>query len=115
MGSIFNIRWIHNGIVATGPYCTTQGIVQQFGEVGVGLSILVRLILLMSLGPRPTTDTHLFQLLAVHTFVSALWRVGLKARRFSVVMIFLVFCYVTLWVSIGPRIHKHYEIPTPVR
>jgi len=92
MGGILNVRWAHNGIVATGPYCTAQGIIQQFGEVGVGLSIL---------------------LLAVHTFVSALWRVGLKARRFAVCMVFLIFCFVTLWVSVGASIHKHYEVPTP--
>src|SRR5579863_9326693 len=59
MGSIVNVRWIHNGIVATGPYCTAQGIIQQFGVDGVGMSFLVCLILLMSLDLRATTDTHL--------------------------------------------------------
>jgi hypothetical protein len=42
MGNVLNVRWAHIGIVATGPYCTAQGVIQQFGEVGVGLSILVR-------------------------------------------------------------------------
>jgi hypothetical protein len=30
-------------------------------------------------------------------------------------MVFLVFCFVTLWTSIGPSIHKQYEVPVPVR
>ena len=41
MGSILSIRWIHNGIVEAGSYCTAQGIVEQTGEVGVALVTLV--------------------------------------------------------------------------
>lgn len=41
MGGILDVRWAHNGIVTTGPYCTTQGIIQQIGELGVGLITLV--------------------------------------------------------------------------
>src|SRR5579863_1164872 len=53
MGMVLSVRWIHNEIVATGPYCTAQGIIQQFGELGVAVSILVRrLFLLMSWGPQ---------------------------------------------------------------
>jgi hypothetical protein len=56
-----------------------------------------------------------YQLLSIHTFVSALWQVGSRARGFAVFMVFLVFCFVTLWTSIGPSIHKQYEVPVPVR
>jgi hypothetical protein len=38
---ILNIRWIHNGIVEAGSYCTIQGIIAQTGELGVGLITLV--------------------------------------------------------------------------
>jgi hypothetical protein len=38
---MLNTWWAHNGIVTTGPYCTTQGIIQQIGEVGVALITLV--------------------------------------------------------------------------
>jgi hypothetical protein len=41
---MLNIRWAHNGIVTTGPYCTAQGIVEQIGELGVALIILVCLL-----------------------------------------------------------------------
>jgi len=92
MGGILNVRWVGNGIVATGSYCTAQGVIQQFGELGVALIVLI---------------------LAVHTFVSALWKVGLKSRRFAVCAVFFAFCYSTLWVSIGASTRKAYEIPTP--
>jgi len=51
-GGILNIRWAHNGIVTTGPYCTAQGLVEQIGDLGVALITL---------------------LLAAHTFVAAVW------------------------------------------
>jgi len=92
MGGILDVRWAHNGIVTTGPYCTTQGIIQQIGELGVGLITLI---------------------LTVHTFVVALWRVGIRARNFAFGAVTLASLYIALWVSIGNGIHKHYETPTP--
>jgi len=56
MGGILNVRWVGDGIVATGPYCTAQGVIQQFGELGVAMIVLVRPLLFMSLGPRATSD-----------------------------------------------------------
>jgi hypothetical protein len=44
LGSAFDLRWAHDGIVTTGHFCTTQGIVQQIGELGVALITLVRLL-----------------------------------------------------------------------
>jgi len=92
MGGVLDIRWAHDGIVTTGPYCTAQGIVQQIGELGVPLITLM---------------------LAIHTFVGAMWRVGLQARGFAFGMVVLAWVYVTLWVSIGASIHQRYETPTP--
>ena len=54
------------------------------------------------------------QLLAVHTFVTALWKVGLEARGFALFLVFLACLFVVLWVSIGTAHHKNYEMPTPV-
>jgi len=56
-----------------------------------------------------------YQILAVHTFVAALWRVGLEARGFALFLVILVTIFGALWVGIGAGIHKHYETPTPVR
>jgi hypothetical protein len=92
MGGVFNIRWAHNGIVTTGHYCTAQGIVQQIGELGVALITL---------------------LLAVHTFVAALWKVGLEARGFALGLVCLACVFIALWVGIGAGHFKNYEAPTP--
>jgi hypothetical protein len=92
MGGILDIRWAHNGIVTIGPYCTAQGVIQQIGELGVALITLI---------------------LTAHTFVVALWKVGIGARHFAFGIVALATLYVALWVSIGNGIHKHYETPTP--
>jgi len=92
MGGVFDLRWAHNGIVTTGHYCTTQGIVQQIGELGVALITL---------------------LLAIHTFVAALWQVGLEARGVAWGLVGSACVFVTLWVSVGASIHKNYEMPSP--
>jgi hypothetical protein len=47
--------------------------------------------------------------------VSALWRVGLKARGLAVGLVGLVCTYCALAASIGAGIHKDYGTPTPVR
>ncbi|KAF8267854.1 hypothetical protein EI94DRAFT_1579640 [Lactarius quietus] len=92
MGGILDVRWAHNGIVTTGSYCTAQGIIQQIGELGVALLTLI---------------------LTTHTFVVALWKVGIEARNFAIGVVTLASLFITLWVGIGNGIHKHYETPTP--
>ncbi|KAN0105262.1 hypothetical protein V8E52_011201 [Russula decolorans] len=92
IGGILSIRWAHNGIVTTGPYCTVQGLVQQTGELGVGLITL---------------------LLAIHTFVAAVLQVGLKARGVALSLVCLACVFIMLWVAIGAGIHKNYVTPTP--
>ncbi|KAH9040682.1 hypothetical protein EDB85DRAFT_2083550 [Lactarius pseudohatsudake] len=92
LGGILDVRWAHNGIVTVGPYCTAQGIVQQSGELGVALITLI---------------------LTVHTFVVALWKVGIGARRFAFGIVALASLFVALWVGIGNGIHKDLEAPTP--
>ena len=41
VAGILNLRWAHNGMVTSGPYCTAQGIIQQMGSLGLGLINLV--------------------------------------------------------------------------
>jgi len=91
MGGVVDVRWAHDGIVTTGHYCTAQGIIQQIGEVGVALITLF---------------------LAVHTFVGALWRVGLRARGVAFGMVVLACAFIVPWVVVAARI-KNYESPTP--
>ncbi len=74
MGGALDIRWAHDGIVTTGPYCTVQGIVQQTGELGVPLITLVRFFSLylqavqaqlIHFLPRCSPSTHLWGLCGV--------------------------------------------------
>jgi hypothetical protein len=113
MGGILDVRWAHNGIVTTGSYCTAQGIVQQIGELGVALITLVRLFFPSLPSDPHETDIHLDQTLAVHTFVAALWRVGLQARGFALILVGIACIFIALWVSIGTTHHRNYETPTP--
>ena len=113
IGGILDIRWIHQGIVTTGSYCTAQGIIQQTGELGVALITLVCTFPYCVGFSECRCTTN--QILTVHTFVVALWRVGIRARHFAFGIVALATLYVVLWVSIGNGIHKHYETPTPVR
>ncbi|KAH9083445.1 hypothetical protein EDB83DRAFT_15305 [Lactarius deliciosus] len=92
LGGILDVRWAHDGIVTAGPYCTAQGIIQQSGELGVALFTLI---------------------ITVHTFVVALWKVGIEARHFAFVIVALASLFVALWVGIGNGIHKNFESPTP--
>ena len=111
-GGILDVRWAHNGIVTTGPYCTTQGVLQQVGELGVALITLV--VSSPSEFGSETDYRTFYQILAVHTFVSALWGVGLHALRFAIIMVGLVCVFIALWVGIGVGIHNNYEVPSPV-
>ena len=47
--------------------------------------------------------------------MSALWRVGLKARGLSVGLVGLVCTYGALAAGIGAGIYEDYGAPTPVR
>ncbi|KAH8979953.1 hypothetical protein EDB92DRAFT_1954414 [Lactarius akahatsu] len=92
VGGILNVRWAHDGIVTTGPYCTAQGIIKQMGELGVALLSLA---------------------LTVHTFTIALWSVGAEARSFAFGFVAFTCLFSVLWVSISNGIHKDFETPTP--
>ncbi|KAH9015979.1 hypothetical protein EDB84DRAFT_756844 [Lactarius hengduanensis] len=92
VGGILNVRWAHDGIVATGSYCTAQGIIKQMGELGVALLSLA---------------------LTVHTFTIALWSVGAEARSFAFGFVAFTCLFAVLWVSISNGIHKDFETPTP--
>ncbi|KAH9055184.1 hypothetical protein EDB87DRAFT_1344417 [Lactarius vividus] len=92
VGGILNVRWAHNGIVTTGPYCTAQGIIKQMGALGVALLTLI---------------------LTIHTFTTALWRVGAEARSFAFWIVAFTCLFVGLWVGVSNGIHKDFETPTP--
>ncbi|KAH8992971.1 hypothetical protein EDB92DRAFT_519363 [Lactarius akahatsu] len=92
VGGILNVRWAHDGVVTTGPYCTAQGIIKQIGKLGVPLLTLI---------------------LAIHTFTIALWNVGAEARYFAFSIVAFTCLFVALWAGISNGVHKDFEMPTP--
>ena len=84
----------------------------QVGEVGVAL---ITLVVSSPCEFISETDCNTsFQILAVHTFVAALWRVGLYAVGFACVMVGLACAFVALSIGFVVGIRKDYEVPTPV-
>jgi len=96
MGGILNIRWAHTGIVSAGPYCTAQGIIEQFGELGVAVITLILAIYTFMVTTSPWT-----------------WRPRLESRGPALGLVVLTFIFSALWVGIGAGIHHQYETPTP--
>ncbi|KAI9442154.1 hypothetical protein H4582DRAFT_2072711 [Lactarius indigo] len=92
LGGILDVRWAHDGIVMGGHYCTAQGIIQQIGQLGVALITFI---------------------ITVHTFVVALWNVGIRARHFAFGVVALTSLFIALWVGIGNGLHKDFVTPTP--
>ena len=43
MGTVLDVKWVNEGVVYTGMYCTAQGTIQQLGETGVAIATLVRI------------------------------------------------------------------------
>ncbi|KAJ2931993.1 hypothetical protein H1R20_g5104, partial [Candolleomyces eurysporus] len=41
LGEILNIKWVNDGKVKIGAYCTAQGVLKQLGQVSVPLSVLL--------------------------------------------------------------------------
>jgi hypothetical protein len=55
LGGLLNIRWVHNGIVKAGSYCTAQGIILQGSEL---TAALITLVCLLGTSLGSNTDTH---------------------------------------------------------
>jgi O-antigen ligase len=54
------------------------------------------------------------QILAIHTFIAALWLTGIEARSLAFGLVGLACIFIALWVGIGNGVHKEYEAPSPV-
>jgi len=95
LGMAMNVKWVHEGKLYTGTYCTSQGAIQQLGETGVALVTLT---------------------IAIHTMMVVIC--GRFQRLISAyVVVALIWLFVTLFVSISVAVHTkgsdHYETPTP--
>jgi len=94
LGRVIDVKWIHEGMVYIGDFCTVQGIVQQLGETGSALATLA---------------------IAIHTFVVIFW--GPRRHQYFVayVIVGVTWLFVTLFVAIGVSVNTHgsnsYENP----
>jgi hypothetical protein len=42
LGAVMDVKWVNDGKVEIGNFCTAQGVIQQLGETGVAITTLVR-------------------------------------------------------------------------
>ncbi|KAI0051934.1 hypothetical protein FA95DRAFT_107315 [Auriscalpium vulgare] len=96
LGTVVDVKWARLGKVYSGGFCTAQGVLQQFGETGVAMTITA---------------------ITVHTFVTVMWRVGIHSRAVAAVVVALIWAFVALFVGISAGIHRSgsavYDTPTP--
>lgn len=124
LGSVLDIKWAQDGAVYTGAYCTAQGkslpnllchvcssvilgVVQQIGESGVAISTLV-CISCYSLAFAHTTAMP--KIIAAHTFVNVLWKIGSKNRLVAGVLVGLQWLFIVLFVAISAGVHHSSSI-----
>ncbi|KAK0213163.1 hypothetical protein DFS33DRAFT_101077 [Desarmillaria ectypa] len=93
LGAVLDIKWINEGKVETGPFCTAQGIIQQLGETGVAITTLI---------------------IALYTFIVVWWRMGMDAIIISKLVILTVWAFIIIMIIVGNTTRgPHYEEPTP--
>ncbi|KAF8529613.1 hypothetical protein BU17DRAFT_36454, partial [Hysterangium stoloniferum] len=96
VGKVFSVKWLDDGLVQCGGYCTAQGMVQQIGETGVAQSTLA---------------------IAVHTFIIIFFREGAKAVRTSVIVVISIGFFALVFPAIGAGVFRdgdsRYILPIP--
>lgn len=96
LGAVMDIKWVNEGKVYTGGYCTAQGVAQQLGEPGVAIATLI---------------------IAIHTFVVVLWGKLKHRLLFAYIVVGCSWLFVILSTAISVSIHtsksQYYDTPTP--
>ncbi|KAF7972377.1 hypothetical protein HWV62_18086 [Athelia sp. TMB] len=94
MGHVLDIRWINEGKIYVGGYCTAQGTLQQIGETGSALATLA---------------------IAVHTIIAVLWGKLSRNTLVAYIVVGSTWLFVILFVAIGVSLNthgsEHYETP----
>jgi len=91
---VLYVKWIQEGKVYTGSFCTVQGIMQQLGDTGSALATLA---------------------IAIHSFVVVFrgTRHGKRSTAYGVVG--LTWIFIAFFIAMGVSIHTHgssfYETP----
>jgi len=94
LGRVTNIKWVQEGRIFEGNYCTAQGILQQFGETGSAMVTTV---------------------IAVYTFIVVMWGTFRRQLRvaYSVVSIIVLFLVIFIAATVSTQTHgsQHYMAP----
>ncbi|KIM80581.1 hypothetical protein PILCRDRAFT_526797 [Piloderma croceum F 1598] len=86
LGRVTDVKWIHEGKVYVGGFCTAQGVLQQIGETGSALATLA---------------------IAIYTFVVVLWGPARHPYFVAYTVVGLNWLFITLFVAISVPIHTH--------
>jgi len=94
LGKVIYIKWIYEGKVYTGVFCSVQGAVQQLGDTGSALATLA---------------------IALHTFIVVLW--GPRRHQYftAYIVVGLTWLFVGLFIVLTVTLNTHgsnfYETP----
>ena len=135
MGHVLDIRWINEGKIYVGGYCTAQGTfihavtilnclpcsrplgtLQQIGETGSALATLVR----SDISMYHYWDIALTvpQAIAVHTVIAVLWGKLSRNTPVAYCVVGITWLFVILFVAVGVSVNthgsEHYETPDGV-
>ncbi|KAF8583204.1 hypothetical protein K439DRAFT_76324 [Ramaria rubella] len=96
VGILLDIKWVVEGSVRCGAYCTTQGVLSQMGETGVALATLA---------------------IAVHTFFIIFFRKGAKKVLLASIIVCVMWTYVVIFIAASAAGHNkgqdEFYTPTP--
>ncbi|KAF8523127.1 hypothetical protein BU17DRAFT_86279 [Hysterangium stoloniferum] len=86
LGGVMDIRWVAMTGVSEGPYCKVQGVLEQFGDVGVALCSMA---------------------IAVHTFAEIVlrWKEP-RGFKLPIIVLILYVIFLTLIVGVGYAAHR---------
>lgn len=94
LGRVTSIKWVQEGKVYQGSYCTAQGIIQQIGETGSAMVTSV---------------------IAIYTFAVVMW--GTFQRQlhvaYLVIVFIVVFLAIFIGVTVGTQTHGTQNYMTP--
>jgi len=92
LGRIGNIKWVHNGKVFQGSYCTAQGVIQQFGDGGSAIVTMV---------------------ITIYTFVVVMWGPFKHQLLAAYLAIGVIFSFVVIFIGVTVGTNTHIMAPDP--
>ncbi|KIY73194.1 hypothetical protein CYLTODRAFT_387202 [Cylindrobasidium torrendii FP15055 ss-10] len=84
-GGVLDAKWVAEGMVTEGPFCTAQGVLKQIGDVGVALSTMA---------------------IAVNTFIVLVFQ-WQSPTKVAAVVVGLIWLFITLIVAITFAKHRN--------